>query len=260
MKKIKDSRFFEPLLERYARGPSIALCRVPELELFSQVELVDPVLDHCCGDGYISAQAFPGRKMSAGVDFSESQLAAAKARGNYADLKWGDAGLRLPFEDGSFNTILNNSGIEHIPDLNTAVAEIARVLRPGGKVFMNVLNSRYFDRWPLSPESAQDYREFQPFYHALDEKDWRAVLEKNGLTDVSFTDYFDTDVSRILADYDYRYSAFYYRKRMALEPIMSRLLPPSSLRAKWRRLFGDLDWDAPPLSGSGFLITAGKKA
>ena len=60
---LAQSRFFPDLVARYPRAPSIALCRVPELELLSAVTLQPPVLDHCCGDGWIAGQAFPGREI-----------------------------------------------------------------------------------------------------------------------------------------------------------------------------------------------------
>src|SRR5450432_2453262 len=139
MKLVGDSRFFEFLLDRYALSPSIALCRVPELELLSEIKLVDPVLDHCCGDGFIAETAFPGRTLAAGLDFDPGRLAAARAKGIYTRLENADASKRTPFSDGSFATIFNNSGIEHILDLSGALAEIRRLLLPGGTVYFNVL-------------------------------------------------------------------------------------------------------------------------
>jgi SAM-dependent methyltransferase len=42
-------------------------------------------------------------------------------------------GKRIPFPDGSFDAVISNEVVEHIEDLDTAVAEIARVLRPAGR-------------------------------------------------------------------------------------------------------------------------------
>jgi SAM-dependent methyltransferase len=39
---------------------------------------------------------------------------------------------RIPFDDGSFDVVVHNQVFEHVPDLNLAVCEIARVLKPGG--------------------------------------------------------------------------------------------------------------------------------
>jgi SAM-dependent methyltransferase len=260
MSAVRDSAYWEPLLRRYARSPSIALCRVPELELLRSIELTGAVLDHCCGDGYIAALAFPGRIIDAGVDVSEKALAAARQRGNYARLECSDAGNTLPFAASSFGTVLNNSGIEHIPDLERAVAEVARVLRPGGRFHFNVLNRRYFEWWPRDAHSAREYREFQPFFHALSEAEWTDVLTRNGFEAVSFQDYFGRPAARLLADYDYRFSAFYLRRRIRPDVLLAAALPAGVARARWRAAFGSLEWRAAPRQGAGFLVSATRAA
>lgn len=256
MPKIRESRYWEVLLERYPRSPSIALCRVPEVEYLAAVELKEPVLDHCCGDGYIAEVCFPGKRIAAGVDFSSPALALAKKRGNYSQLLLADAGEHIPAADGAFGTVFNNSGIEHIENLDGAIREIARVLRPGGQVHMNVLNTRYFDWWPRSRTSADDYRRYQPFHHALDEAGWSTILQKHGFGEVRFQNYFPPATAKVLADYDYRYSAFYFRKRLSPVVGLTVFAPTSILRNWWRRKLGELEWRAPSAGGAGFMITA----
>jgi ubiquinone/menaquinone biosynthesis C-methylase UbiE len=46
---------------------------------------------------------------------------------------------RLPFHDGSFDAVISNSIIHHIPDPGTALAEMRRMLRPGGLLFVRDL-------------------------------------------------------------------------------------------------------------------------
>ena len=258
MKRVDSSRFFEGLLERYPRSPSIALCRIPELELLSELDPQGPVLDHCCGDGLIVQLAFPGRTLDAGVDLNPRAVAAARARGNYREVVEADAARGLPFADGSFGCVVNNSGIEHIPDLDAAVAHVARVLRPGGEFCFNVLNSRYFDWWPLAPATVERYRRFQPFLHALDEEGWRGILTRHGFADVRFTDYFPRETAQYLADYDYRYSAFYLTQRLSPGVVLSAVTPKFLLRRRWRERFGALPWDAAPGQGAGFMVRAKK--
>lgn len=260
MPKVRDSRYWETLLERYPRSPSIALCRVPEVEYLAALDLREPVLDHCCGDGYIADVCFPGRKLDAGVDLSEPALAISRQRGKYGRVLHADAGKHIPAADGSFGTIFNNSGIEHIDDLDGAIREIARVLRPGGTVHMNVLNSRYFDWWPRPRQTADDYRRYQPFHHALDEAGWTGVLRRHGLGDVRFRDYFPRPTAEVVADYDYRYSAFYFRRRLSPAVGLTVIAPQGMLRDRWRRLFGDLEWQAPPGQGAGFMVSATRGA
>src|SRR5579885_1250996 len=47
-------------------------------------------------------------------------------------------GTRLPFADGSFDRIIASEVLEHIPDDGAAMAELARVLRPGGTLAVTV--------------------------------------------------------------------------------------------------------------------------
>lgn len=260
MRRVAQSRFFEPLLARYARSPSIALCRVPELELLSALPLEGAVLDHCCGDGLIAALAFPGRQLAAGFDLDAPRLAVARARGNYLRVELADAAAELPFEASSFDAVINNSALEHIPDLDRVLAQIARVLRRGGRLHFNVLNTRFFDWWPLSSQARRDYREFQPFYHAFDERGWTEALGRHGFGAVEFRDYFPRASAEVLADYDYRYSALYLRRRLSPGPLLAVVAPPALARARWQRLFGELEWEAAPGKGGGFLVSAVRSA
>src|SRR5262249_40048320 len=126
--KIDESRFWPNLVYKYTCSPSVAMCRVPEMELFSTIDLVHPVLDHCCGDGYIAAQVFGTDVVDCGVDIDKAALRAASTI--YKATKRADLGKELPYPNESFATILNNSGIEHIHDLQTSLREISRVLKP----------------------------------------------------------------------------------------------------------------------------------
>jgi SAM-dependent methyltransferase len=65
--------------------------------------------------------------------------------------------LSLPFDDGAFDRIIAAEVLEHIPDDELAIAELARVLRPGGRIAVTV-PSRFPERinWLLS----DDYHDF----------------------------------------------------------------------------------------------------
>jgi ubiquinone/menaquinone biosynthesis C-methylase UbiE len=57
--------------------------------------------------------------------------------GAEADIKEGDA-LALPFADGEFDRVVASEVLEHIPDDTRAIAELVRVLRPGGTMAITV--------------------------------------------------------------------------------------------------------------------------
>jgi SAM-dependent methyltransferase len=256
LRRIKDSKYWAQLLDNYARNPSIALCRVPELELLTEIELKGPVLDHCCGDGYIAEHAYPGRQLDAGIDLRDKALAVARRRGTYMNVQQADASRRLPFDTASFGTVINNSAIEHIDKLDQVVAEVARVLRPGGRFYFNVLNARFFEWWPLDAEAQQAYRQFQPFLHALNESEWQAVLLRHGFQEVDFREYMPRETAQVLAEYDYLFSAFYLRHRMSWRVLRTLVTPVSVLKSRWQALFGDLVWDASRGQGAGFRVSA----
>ena len=74
-----------------------------------------------------------------GLDLSPEMLARARRRaaelGRRVDLREGDA-ERLPFPDGSFDTVVCTLALCAVPDREAAIAEIDRVLRPGGRLLL----------------------------------------------------------------------------------------------------------------------------
>jgi len=113
-----------------------ALLRAAEGRIYQpMLPLEEPVLDVGCGDGHFAATALGGdtRPLAAGIDPSARSLREANGRGAYRLLvrAYGD---RLPFGGASFATVVSNSVLEHIPDVEPVLAEIARVLRPGGRL------------------------------------------------------------------------------------------------------------------------------
>jgi len=95
-------------------------------------------LDVACGGGdFAWALALRGDRV-VGLDRDREALALARTvRPHVAgvDLVEGDA-LRLPFRDGSFDLCLCNSSVEHFDDDEAALREMARVLRPGGRLVL----------------------------------------------------------------------------------------------------------------------------
>ena len=100
----------------------------------------DPVLDVCTGTGDLAlewARALGPASAVFGTDFCEPmvRLGAAKARREGLRVRLGVADtLRLPFADGTFAAASVAFGIRNVADLRAVVAEMARVLRPGGRV------------------------------------------------------------------------------------------------------------------------------
>jgi SAM-dependent methyltransferase len=91
------------------------------------------VLDVCCGTGLVTAAAAGRGARAVGLDFSSAML--NEARRAYPQLQFdaGDAEA-LPYADQSFDAVVSNFGVHHVPDPGKAIAEAFRVLCPGGRV------------------------------------------------------------------------------------------------------------------------------
>ncbi|HET9691327.1 MAG TPA: class I SAM-dependent methyltransferase [Acidimicrobiales bacterium] len=96
------------------------------------------VLDVGCGEGQLGrlAAGVPGVELVVGVDPTAAQLRVAAERGGGVHL--GRAGAAaLPFPPAAFDAVLACLVFEHITAVDAAIAEVARVLVPGGRfVFM----------------------------------------------------------------------------------------------------------------------------
>jgi len=93
----------------------------------------DRVLDAACGTGDLAiADLKAGAGKVTGLDFSEQMLARARRK---APLEWvrGDL-LALPFADGTFDAATVGFGARNVADLELALRELRRVLRPGGRL------------------------------------------------------------------------------------------------------------------------------
>jgi SAM-dependent methyltransferase len=152
------------------------------------------VLDVCCGQGNV-AQALVRRGCQVvGVDFSSAMLAFARDREPHASFIAADA-QDLPFEDAKFDVVVSNFGMPHIPDHRRALAEIRRVITPGGRFAMTlwcgpevspcmdvVYSTLQLHRSPdVSPPPAPDFLQFaRP---EMAEK----LLFKAGFSNIDFT-------------------------------------------------------------------------
>lgn len=97
------------------------------------------VLDVGCGEGQVSRLAIDGgARRAVGVDPTAAMVVKATERGGGG--VFGRAGAAaLPFREGTFDAVVACLVFEHITDVDDAIAEVARVLRPGGR-FLFLLN------------------------------------------------------------------------------------------------------------------------
>ena len=115
---------------------SWAIIRTPECTLLSKQRYISPVLEIGCGDGFVTQLIFNNQKKSVdvGIDLDAQELRRATKTGMYRVLKCTDI-RKNSFKSNSFNTIFANGVLEHIPNLDRAISEIARLLKKNGKLF-----------------------------------------------------------------------------------------------------------------------------
>ena len=111
------------------------------------------------GTGYFTLNLLQQRliESATATDISPGMLEALEATaaqlGAAVNAVAADA-EQLPFEDRSFDLVFGHAVLHHIPDLEQAFAEFARVLRPGGTIAFCGEPSRYGDRLAALPKSA----------------------------------------------------------------------------------------------------------
>ena len=99
----------------------------------SAVRPGDRVLDAACGPGDLALAGLEAGGRVTGLDFSERMLERARRKSDAIEWVLGDV-LALPFGDASFDAATIGFGIRNVDDLDSGLHELARVLRPGGRL------------------------------------------------------------------------------------------------------------------------------
>ena len=115
--------------------------------LLSEYRAGKDVLDLCCGSGSYLIDLLGHARSIVGLDFSRKLIEAAAVRvksaaaSGAAGFVEGDA-RSLPFADASFDTVFSFASLYYVPDVQQAISETARVLRPSGVAILDLGNSR----------------------------------------------------------------------------------------------------------------------
>jgi demethylmenaquinone methyltransferase/2-methoxy-6-polyprenyl-1,4-benzoquinol methylase len=162
------------------------------------------VLDVATGTGDLAIElarrVAPGGEV-VGSDFSEAMLARARAKAPQLRFEWGDA-LELPYESASFDAATVGFGARNFSDLGRGLAEMARVVRPGGRVVVLEITtptrpplSTFFGLWfdrlvPALGRVAGDSDAYTYLPNSVRRfpapAELAAALERAGLSEVSY--------------------------------------------------------------------------
>lgn len=137
------------------------------------------LLDVGCGPGSVLQLLADTELALWGIDLSEQMIAEARKRlGGRAQLAVGDA-QQLPFAKGSMNMIVCNASFHHYPRPAAVLAEMARVLTPGGVLIMGETNPPLLLRLVLNPLLRFSH---SGDYHLYSQRELQRLLEENGFT------------------------------------------------------------------------------
>jgi demethylmenaquinone methyltransferase/2-methoxy-6-polyprenyl-1,4-benzoquinol methylase len=105
------------------------------LTTLSGVRAGDRALDLACGTGDIAFELASAGASVVGLDITRRmvELACARAGDRRTRFLVGDM-MALPFAGGSFDLVTTGYGLRNVPGIQAALGEIARVLRPGGRL------------------------------------------------------------------------------------------------------------------------------
>lgn len=150
------------------------------------------LLDVASGPGYLAAEAARRGAVVTGLDFSAAMVELARSRNPGIQFREGDA-QALPFDDAGFDLLTMNYGLLHLDQPERAIAEAARVLRPGGRcgftvwappprtaafrIILGAVEQHGRGDVPLPPGP--------PFFRYSDEATAKQSLHAAGLVDVS---------------------------------------------------------------------------
>jgi SAM-dependent methyltransferase len=168
------------------------LLRAVEARFYEGLPLPEPTLDVGCGDGHFAEETF-GRTLAAGMDPWWLPLKEARVRKTYKTLAQAN-GDHMPFPTEYFASAFSNSVLEHIPNVDSVLADINRVLKPDATFifcspsdyFLDFLSiGRLLRRIGLKP-LAESYERFfnriSRHEHCDSPEVWTARLKKHGFS------------------------------------------------------------------------------
>ncbi|NUO03273.1 MAG: 3-demethylubiquinone-9 3-O-methyltransferase [Saprospiraceae bacterium] len=173
---------------------SVNPCRVGYFKNLIYQMKINPegktALEVGCGGGILTEEISRMGFITTGVDPSEGSLqsAANHARLEGLSIQYDKgAGEQLPYADASFDFVFCCDVLEHVMDLPKVIAEISRVLKPGGVFFYDTLNRTFISklvaikiwqewkRWAFMPPNLHVWEMF------IKPEEIKTLLRQNGL-------------------------------------------------------------------------------
>jgi ubiquinone/menaquinone biosynthesis C-methylase UbiE len=160
----------------------LSLIRVKEAAIFQHyLPLAGPVLDVGVGDGFFAKIAF--KQIDVGIDLPGSRMPEAQKLNIYQKLVEFD-GVKIPFKNNYFQTVVSNCVLEHVEKLPELLSEIGRVLKPGGIFLTTVMAKPWEDYLMGTKVFGNGYKNYmrvkQVHLNLLTVNNWDKVFVKAG--------------------------------------------------------------------------------
>jgi 2-polyprenyl-3-methyl-5-hydroxy-6-metoxy-1,4-benzoquinol methylase len=185
-----------------------ALLRAVESRFYQPFIFKGPILDLGCGDGHFASVTFNNLLLT-GVDTEWPSLLEAQKTKRY-NLLLDSRGSNLALKTQEFNSCISNSVLEHIPDVEAVLSDIARILKNNAKFVFCVPNQNFTKHLAIAeffekikcPAFAKYYRsifnKISRHYHCDPYEVWQERLEKVGFKIVDHWDYFSPKAIKCL--------------------------------------------------------------
>ena len=187
-------------LAAYPAQPATAYWRGIEVAVVAEAGLPAGLgLDLGCGDGILTEilLRYTGERRLVGLDLDPEETEAARKFSFYERVHTCTAHA-IPEADATFDFVISNSVLEHIPNLEGVIAEVGRVLKPGGEFLFTVPSPAFRDNLAGSLLGLTDRDTYlrdldKRLVHLnyLDEAQWSAMCGQDWLKLDSCDSYLD---------------------------------------------------------------------
>ncbi|ORX54185.1 putative methyltransferase type 11 [Piromyces finnis] len=130
------------------------LCKEDYLPILDEIKKIEfeTLLDAGCGTAPMASllkEAYPNKKYT-GIDLSEKMIEKAKEKNlENTEFMVGDC-ENLPFEEGSFDVVINSQSFHHYPNPQNFFNSVYKVLKPGGRLILRDNTSNGVLRWIIN--------------------------------------------------------------------------------------------------------------
>jgi len=174
----------------YPAQPATAYWRAIEIGALATREIpTGRGLDLGCGDGILTGILLDevGERDLVGIDLDPFETEAARRHSFYRSIHTCSADA-IPEEEASFDFVVSNSVLEHVPPLEGTIAEVGRLLKPEGRFYFTVPGPAFHHNLAgslmpgLSREAYLKSLDARlAHFHYLSAEKWREMLARHGL-------------------------------------------------------------------------------